>query len=1597
MMAALAVVVGVVTVGAPTVAAPDDPPGTTSTTSTEAVGPTPTTPAGPSTTDAPVTTSWSVPATAVDPLTTTAPTSTGATTAPAAPAVIPPTTPTAEPDGGGDLVILAEPGAGTLGLSKTASVVEVSPGESFDYTFVASCSGLERSCINAVLTDTIPAGLVLTAPLESTDQYDVTIVGSEITVAFKIPLQSPNPPGSVGIPDGAALNIVVPVQLPAESQIADGSTLTNTARMTATGSDPVADTASVDVDVPKVVTPVAIKAWADGSAVAGTGEASTMTLGVRNGSSSTAEVTELSLVDATPAVFERFDVSGLGPVTFPAGSDRLVVQACTEPLSACGDDDYVASAPQTGAPLTLPVPAEDITGLRFVFTNAAGTVLPYDPTGGRVEVGLVLRDTIRSTDVPYDPAVNDRVLNCVTPGAVEDELGPSDGTEVCAPYIVYPAQATISVAKQFFSDTNGDFAPDGRAVVGQGSPVTALTTVTNTSPFPLSTLTITEPSATSTSELDKVDVTDVRIVFPTGATTATVVVDCGAGPVVLGPFANPPVTRDLPDVCPTRAESVAITFTGVDAGGVGTIAANATARLGVRGPLNDDADASDVNLGPGASGDGVANCVDAAGTSSIDGVGAAAGSACATLTLEAAYTDVVGIKSAQLPTILPGLPRRFDLSFTNRGTIPAVDVVMADPVEPTATPNPFTSVRLADLIVPASPPGTAEVYDPSVDAYVPYVAGDAALLARVTGFRVRVPTLAPGATYRVTFNVILRDGVDEGSTFSNCAGFTSVGAPGNSFCSQSITVGALTSGASLQKAVTPAESVRPQAGLPGEPVQLKLSVQNTGTLFLRQLVATDTSAAFFDAVDLTGAVNINFPLGADRVRVDACTGACGPGDFTLGTVTGSRTPPLPVPAADVRGVRVVFTAVPVPTPTFPDGDEFRITPGANFPSTGPCTDASVCIGLRPRIDLRSAPGTPVPDQLLNTATGGYESRQQTTGAAPIPATSATHRLTSGTAQLQFSKTPDRTAAPGQSIPFVLRASNTGTGPIPDLTIVEPIPTGLDFNPLDPTVPYDIVSTLPAGAPEPPEPTFTITTDPVTGRATSLRWDFPGWDLVPGAVVRIQVRTTLAPGAVAGQVISNRAGASSARPDATCNLTGIPRPGEAVGDPAFGPGRYCTSAAEVTAGEGNAFNTQKWVAGDASLGFLDTRDASIVGVTDPSCPVLELGGQRFTRFPCVARVLPGNGFDYYLQLINAGTNPATEVRLVDVFPHPGDTGVLLTGSARGTEWAVAPSLLTPVALAGRGTLDVDYTTAPAPVCTGDLALPAVPCDAGSFPTGFSTSATAFRAVVSFPPDDRLLPGETTGLRFRMVSAPDVGGATDDVAWNSFAHTEYFATGAATAQLPPTEPIKVGVAIVYGGLTIAKTLVDPAGTAAGLTFEIVYECSVSPEGGGSAVVVAEGSVSVPGGGSADVAGVPAGATCLVWEPDPQGLATNAPTRDDAISVAIPIDGTVANATATVVNEVSPPPTDSTTTTTVDPASTTTGPAVTTTTTTAPAAVTTTTVTGAGGSGGAGGTSGRPGGRLPATGSDLARGLAVAALLVGAGLVVLGGTRQRRRADD
>ena len=76
--------------------------------------------------------------------------------------------------------------------------------------------------------------------------------------------------------------------------------------------------------------------------------------------------------------------------------------------------------------------------------------------------------------------------------------------------------------------------------------------------------------------------------------------------------------------------------------------------------------------------------------------------------------------------------------------------------------------------------------------------------------------------------------------------------------------------------------------------------------------------------------------------------------------------------------------------------------------------------------------------------------------------------------------------------------------------------------------------------------------------TSLRWRFPGLELLPGGTVTVTFNAQLAPGVAAGDTIINRAGGSADRDDLAC-ATAAAGPGTATDDDDYGDGLFCTSA------------------------------------------------------------------------------------------------------------------------------------------------------------------------------------------------------------------------------------------------------------------------------------------------------------------------------------------------------------------------------------------------------------------------------------------------------
>ena len=1395
----------------------------------------------------------------------------------------------------------------TLTLNKTALDAAtglpltgpITPGQGFTYQLSAQCSGLTQGCINAKTVDVIPAGVNITVP-PSTALYDVAYVAATrtLTITYKDKLLSPpNPAGSVGIFAGSNRVAQISATLDPNTTALDGSTITNTGDATADNTEPSSDSAPITVSIPRKVTPVATKTFSDPSLVATSGDTTRVTLGVRNASSSSAAVSALTVADTSKATWDDFDLVSVGPtVTLPPGADQVSVQYCTSPAPCTS---FTAGPFVPGPAIALPdgVDPATVTGVQFVFKNSTGTTLPVSSTAASVPIDLKLRDTVRSSGLPLNPTTPLTQANCASPSGTDPVLGTVAGGDACANFTIQPGSASLGMSKAFFPDAGGTFSSNGTAVAGQNSPVTAVSTAQNTSAFPVPNLTIVEPSTLAPNDFADVDTSNLRLVFPTGATKAVVTVTCRSGanpvPVTVTP---PPTTANLASTgCAAgiAPASVAVTYTG-------TIAAKASAQLGVHGTLNASAAAGTVR-----------NCVD--GALDAGAQGSAAGLGCANLTVLAPVGTVSGTKTVSNGStggqLVPGQPLTFNLSATNTGNIPQSAFTLEDPDPDAGNPNPFTVVRLTSATLATTPAALAasmriEVLDGA--DWVPYVGTDAALLTRATGIRATLigGTAPPNAKVNLNFAVLERDGQPAGAGILNCQktfvsstlGTTDSG----SKCAPRLVSAPPAASGAVNKSIVPPSVARTIPGVPAQKAQVRLQGQNNGNIPMNRIVITDADAGFFDAADLVSLDGVNFPPGSNQVQVDACTSAadCSAGTFTAGSPGATPALPAGVSPATVQGLRFTFTN---------SAGGYVLVPGANLPAGGACPNATACFTVSPRSALRSDPAGTVPDALNDTATAGGESPLTPGALQSFGNASAALGITAGTTRLAVTKTPTSSAAgPGDPIPFTLSTTNTGTGAVPGLVVTEPLPAGLvlDDSFSGPGgVPYTLTVTVPAGTPAAPDPVFDAVRDPVTNQITKLTWTFPSdFAFLPTSTASFGVQAKLAPGAAAGQQLVNTVGVSSTDPTIkgtlACDGTSV------VDNATYGPGRFCTAAATVTTRAGSAVDAQKWVHGDDSRGFYNTASKTFVPIGDSSCPLLVAHGVNYTRFPCIALVLAGQNFDFLINIVNAGTTPATSIRLADGLPEIGDTGVKLTNQQRGTEWdprptlAAAPSLIT-----GPGSATFSYA-ADSPVCTKELTSPPGTCPAGDWEPTFSTAAKGFKAVLDFP--DQLKPAQTVQILIPM-SAPtdlDVTGNPLPIAWNSFAHTDFMLQNGNPVQLPLVEPIKVGIGMPFDKLSITKTVTGPipAGSLIG-PFQAAYQCTVTPATG-DPVIAAQGTGTFSQDTPLDVPQVPVGSVCKVWETDTGGGLSDHTSLDTALTVPITDDTADGTVFANLVNDFPAP---------------------------------------------------------------------------------------------
>lgn len=1393
------------------------------------------------------------------------------------------------------------PSVGTINKSNDLGGKPLVPGQELKYEIVVTCAGITAECVNYTVTDQLPPGLEMTSLPQSTDTQIVSYDPATglLTMEFKIPLQHPE--GTVGLPAGTPLSFEIGMRLPLDSELLEGDTVSNTAVGSGDNFPNVESTSDITVSVPKVITPVATKSWSDGSAVAGTGEASTITLGVRNESTSSAGVTSLTVTDDNPETFENFNFTDASVESFPKGADTATLRVKTSA-------GWVDGGTLTGAgKFVLPPginPAE-VIGTEVTFSNAAGTILPYDATGGTVKIGMELRDTVRSTGETLAPATKLTVNNCATPSAAEAAGEPVEGSAACASYQILPDTVIITGSKRFFADENGDWTHQNNehAVQGQPSGVTAAVDATNGSPFPVKEITIVEPDPNSPSEMQKVDLETVRFRPPSGATSVTLTVGYSNGAPLVKSYtiAELQAQGGIESILRAGADvtQVTVTYTGVDGNGNPSIAEGAVAGLDLHGKLNGQVTENDVT-------DGIANCAAVkADDGRVDGQGTASGKACQSLPIEPPRTTGQGIKDVGQTSVPEGQPIPFTLTVKNNGNIAMANPVITDPpMNADGTPmdgyaNPFEQLTItaASISKAAALPNVGiELYING--AWVPYVAG-APNLELAKGIRATMAgSLPPGSQFTLNLVTERRPGIAESVTILNCftTGASGVLTPSDPACAPAITTGPQNAAAALNKNIQPGTLPEFVPGLPTQYADVSLSIRNTGNLSAKTLNITDADLDFFDAVDFSAIKSVKFPRGADRVQIDALT----PGGWVTGTPSATGALPGSVKPADVRGIKVTFSS------TRTGNDGFVITP---CQGQADAADAG-CIGtvvytVSPRQTLRSDPATKVPAVLKNSATGQYWTEVDPAGPADIgEEVEATLTLTKGSSQLAVEKTPDTVVSAGAKAPFYLKVTNTGTGNLTGLSVKDMLPPGIAFDETfvgDNGMPYKVKNVqLPANTPVLPTPEFTAETS--GERVSALVWDFSknadGSDFLfaPGSTFVIEIQVTLAPGSNAGDLLKNTMGATSTNPELVCK--GV----EDIED-VFGEGTFCIDSAELTVKAGAFFQSRKWVAGTPELGWYNTLTKAAVPVRGASCPAIDAGGLTYTAYPCVALVNPGDNFKYILRLVNSGTEAGTDMRVIDTFPAAGDKGIV-GGEDRGTEWDKHPTLASEPKLTGPGAMATLYTDKPQ-ICSKDLAMGGAgsnseQCAAGDWAAAYGPNVTAAQFRLAFNP--KIGPGGQVDISFEMKSPMDVtpkGSPT--VAWNSFAHAETTDRNGSPHVLPPTEPIKVGVALAYGDLKLVKKIGENPSNlpVAQAKFTFHVKCEITPVGG-TLTTVWDKEYKVTSLADVNVTGIPANASCKVWEVDPLGGETDHGPENPLAFVIKPGLGAPSVETATITND-------------------------------------------------------------------------------------------------
>lgn len=1161
----------------------------------------------------------------------------------------------------------------------------------------------------------------------------------------------------------------------------------------------------------------ASKSFKPTSGVSGTSPATTVSLSGTN--TSNVPITAFQLVDpgtGSDASFDSFDFTGFGQITAPTGTTWHVEVYDGSAWKTVGT--YAAGA--TPPNLDLPIVAAAVEGVRYTLQTGS---IPAGASAISTTVGLQLRGTVRGTGTAI---ASGAVKNCVTATS-----GALNGSK-CATYTVTKPNPGTGVGVSKSIDPNS-------VVQGSGATTTVTLKAGNSDAnVPADTIVLEDSPATQTTNPNFWDAFtfagfgSAKVPASTGGATTKLAVEYWDGSAwqpasdtTYSGSSSKTWTPSLPaGVANADVHGVRYTWTG-------TFPAKQT---GFTAPFKATLNAATATAT-------YKDCVNQTYSGMFISP-AVASQACANVTVGAQTHTVDQSKSFNPATgtlnLVPPAMTTATLQVKNTSNVPVDSIVVTDPDTTTTAFNQFDLTGFDAVTLPSHVQVKIEANDGTWQTVGTYTQGQSVTtptgitLANVTAVRLtftgttghQIPAnssalsvgldLALRATIRGTTDPVTTAAIQNCFTTASDTGVTFTGNPCATF-----TPAASSPGVAAGKTWIPASGV--QDKLPSSTITIK--GRNQGNTPVSSLVLQDpaytgatppaVSTTAFDEFTVTGLTGLVYPQGANQVQIDVLTASGTWHDGTPAATLPAGATVNGVALADIVGVRATFsnssgTSLPVVTDTAKTGN--------------------VGLNVTLRSALRST-GAPFPVAPGASATVGNESSALVVynGTPSTPATAnANYTITSGAVKVAPSKTlypagSSSTVNPNQTLIYQLQIKNSG-----DRNLVAPVV----LDQFDPTqLAYDSATPYPGGQFQ-----FDANGSTLTGTGLSVdsstsgqvKFAFAAGDyLAPGQTAYLRVVMTTQPGLPAGTQITNTYGITWDVP-----INGPISCTSGQNGDFSGAATWCTSSTTVTVQTADGMSSVKWIKGENDLGFTNVADPS-----NPSCPTTGSAPDLFTHYPCIAHTVTGGVFDYNLDMTVSGNVPMDRARAIDVLPHVGDTGVLLTGQGRNTDWTptfygAAPTV---TGLPAGATYALYYSTSDTP-STAPLTSPA----AGAWTdwtTTLPSDVSTIKAIgidVETVAGAPLPPAATIQLHWQM-KAPAVAPGVGVIAWNSFAFTGHPTDG--SGWLLAAEPRKVGIDLAQPTVQVQKAT-TPAGEDG--TFGFTLTPVTPAQGGGTATLTTKG---------------------------------------------------------------------------------------------------------------------------------------------------------------